>query len=831
VSELTRRLFLKTGLLGFSSLALGPASFWSGVPAAFASPEDAVSLFTGRVVKGVPSTCGSCSAGCGIKVFVDEGMLLGLAGNPEHPVNRGALCALGSAGMNLFDHPGRIRKPMRRVGKRGDGQWRQIEWEEALSEVAAALNRIRSGAGPGPLAVAAPGREITPFLRWFLGTLPGSILEVSDGYELSVEKELGRVFWGPARAVPDPANAGLVLNFGANPLGSTRQLVELARGWGEAGRRGPAWITLDPRLSETASRSEEWIPLRPGSDRALALAVAGLVLQNGWEDRAFLSRATDLDPGALRRALGEWTPERAADLCGVPVSTICRIAERFGTTGRSLALYGSGVTARRGGPEAARAILLLNFLKGNVGSRGGWLLHRPIPWRQPDSLPEAAEPEELAGTLFYALRRGERRIGCLLSVQANPAATDPECESTAEVLKSTERVPFHVSFSCVPNETARLADLLLPATTFLESWGLHAGYCASEGHAWLGLRQPVLEAAGGVRCPEDFLLEIARRLDGRPGEALPFKTAEGYYCSLLERTFPVQAGKGLLARLREKGFCVLGPEPCPDASAGSRVAGFDRSNHSPGARDSGVPVTIASAVAGQVRGAAGRGTEIPGAAGLLRDSTAGAEDREPEAPLEQVELLGSPAGAEDREDATGPNRGGSPVPRTPLSHLIPGMVSPPADTVAGERAAEEGKTLILFTSPTQGDEAGSCRWLEEIDHASPVWIHRRAAGELGIKEGDWVSLTGPAGRSIRTRARLTEGIHPEAVAIQARAEDRGLDDVLPRGRTGEQKPDEALVWWGDETYGENARRLVPWPGDPYQEAPGWKNTRVIIKRA
>jgi len=779
VAELTRRVFIKTGLLGLSSLALGPAPFPGGRASALdIAPQDYVSLFTGRVVTGVPTTCGLCPAGCGIRVFVEEGRIAGLAGNPEHPLNRGALCALGSAGMNLADSPGRIRKPLRRDGKRGEGHWREIEWQDALREFASMLRGNRPGQTPGALAVAAPRRELSPFLNRLVAAFPGAVLAESDGYELPVEREAGRFFGGGYESAPDLARARLVLNFGANPLGSPRQLVSWAQWRGGERGAGPTWITLDPRLSETANRSQEWVPLRPGSDRALALALARVMLESGWEDRAFLSRATDLEPEALLGALRDWTPDRAAELCGLPVSAVLRLAERFGTTNPAVAIYGSGVTARAGGAQTVRAVLLLNLLKGNLGSRGGWRLYRPVRWRQPDLPDAAAEAEVAGGSLFHGIGRGLRRIGGLLSVHADPAATDPAGEATAAILRNPEQVPFHVALACAWNETARLADLVLPAATPFESWGLRWGYCPSEDACWLGLRQPALSAPPGVRSPEEALLETALLLGGKPREMLSFRSAEDYYRSLVAASFP--DGREIFGRLQASGFHVFGREE-------GRISERDR--HEPG--------------------------------GASRRAGKGGEGGR------QVGFSTAALKGEGAEDA---DRVGAAAVRIPVSRMLGETGSLEAGPAAGRKAQDPARTLILFASATQGDDAGHCKWLEEIDHASPVWINPLAARELGIREGDWVTLTGPAG-SIRTRARLTEGIHPEAVAIQARPADRGLGLLALPKAAGQGEPDLSLVWWSKEVYGENPRRLVPWPEDPSREAPGWKDTRVILKRA
>jgi anaerobic selenocysteine-containing dehydrogenase len=148
MSGISRRTILKGGLVGLSSIVLGPGPFREWFCLEAGEPRTYVSLFTGRVTQGIPTTCGLCPAGCGVLAFVDEGSLVGLAGNPEHPYNRGALCAFGSAAMQLISGPCRIRKPLRRVGKRGEGRWKEITWEEALGSPRV-MDRIESRRAEG----------------------------------------------------------------------------------------------------------------------------------------------------------------------------------------------------------------------------------------------------------------------------------------------------------------------------------------------------------------------------------------------------------------------------------------------------------------------------------------------------------------------------------------------------------------------------------------------------------------------------------------------------------------------------------------------------------
>jgi anaerobic selenocysteine-containing dehydrogenase len=625
------------------------------------------------------------------------------------------------------------------LGKRGDGRWEEVSWDEAIGTVAKRLKGLKVDAESKTdgLVICVSGQGATPLVERFLAFHPRGLLSLADAYEHSVETAAYQSFNPRFDGQADLANAGRVLNFGANPLGSIRRLVGSARQWAEGEAKGVTWITLDPRLSETAAASHTWIPLRPGTDGVFALSLAHQIVKNDWVDRSFLEEATDVDRDALWEVLAPWTPEKASALCHVAAERIRWTAGAFAMADRPVAIFGSGVTGGRGGLEAAQAVLLLNFLVGNIGSKGGYRTTASIAWRQPDPFPLGSRDVPVTrGTLFWDLQRGKRKIGCLLSHAANPAVTDPDASETVKTLKDENRVPFHVTLASHWNETTELADLVLPATTFLESWGLSQSDVAEDASSWVSLRQPVCRPEGDARSLDELLLELAESLGGDWRKSLPFEDVEDYYRRLL--------GENLLA--------------------GGSGHGFQE------AKDKG--------------------------------------------------FLMAPRGAE---------HGGEKYQVRPvLSRIVPRIAEG-----AGERerkSTDSGqKNLILYTSPTRGGQDHPCDWMDEIDHADPVMIHPRAAQDLGLGDGDWVTVTGPAG-SLETRVRLTEGIHPEAVAMAATSLDRESRAHCTDEAASETQSEGQRRWWEGESYGGNARKVIPWPQDPHRESPGWMGTRVTLTR-
>jgi anaerobic selenocysteine-containing dehydrogenase len=729
--SLTRRGFLKAGFAGVSTLVLTP--FGLKPLAESVEPAAHVSLFTGRRHKGIPTLCGLCQAACGLAAFVEEGRLVNVSGNPGHPFNRGALCAMGAAALNLTSMGGRILKPLRRKGARGEGRWEEIGFEEALRELEDRVGTLLSAGDGRKLALAGPSWQRTLLVERFLQVFGRGLFVDSEGWDRPVEAGIGQCL-GASGATPvaDLAGATFVLNFGADPLGSSRGLVGEGGAWTEAGARGCRRVTVDPRLSATAARSDRWVPLRPGTEGFLALALARELLTVGGVDREFLEKRTDLSLERLAWLLVPWTCEKVESSTGVAARDVRWMAETFAAAERPVAMFGRGITGGAHGLESALSVLLLNFLAGNLDRRGGLWVPGRISWQEPGPAVRADSGGEpvLQGALAPAVESGRLRVGLLLSSCCDPASLDPEPKRTAAVLSSLEAVPFHVALASTWSNTARLADLVLPAATFLEAWGLVARCDIEPDVAVLSLRQPVLEPPEGVRSLDELLLDLARNSGGTLKDAFPFRDVGTYYRAAFESTVR-QGPENEWDRFRERGFVH-------------------------------VPV-----------GRPGKG------------------DRYRIAPMME----------------------------SSISRLSERFVR------AQVRPEGSAKTLILFSSPVRGEGRFPSKWVAEIDHDDPVWMHPEAAGRLGLEEGDRVEVKGPVG-SLVTRVRLTEGIHPEAVAMSS----------LPAIPCGEKEcfvrsdPDRGLVWWKQEGPGDSARSLVPWPSDPTREAPGWRETLVRIER-
>ena len=481
-----------------------------------------------QLVPGVAAwfatVCRECPAGCGVLARNRDGRVVKLEGNPDHPVNRGALCARGQAGLQGLYHPDRFAGPQRREGE----AFKPLGWDDALKLVGDKLAAVR--AKPRALAVVSQlesGSLGTLLDRWAraLGGRPPVTLE-PFGYEAI--RAANRLTFG-RDAVPYHAfeDAEVVLSFGADFLESWISNGQAARGFARmhAFRDGKAgtFIHVEPRQSLTASNADEWVRNAPGTETAVALAVLKLLLEDGSvADKRYAEAVAAVDPKSI------------AEASGVPLETLKHVAKVFGSAKPGLAVGGGvGVT----GSQATAlqvAVNLLNTVAGNVGKtvRFG-----------PDHAYGRVTPYAEVARLVQAMAAGEIEV-LILGPGVNPAFTLPGGLKAVEALR---KVPFVVSFANLPDETNALAHLVLPDTHWLESWG---DYAPHEGA--LGLLQPTMKPVRDARPMGDLLLAVARAaLGAEEGKGpLPWTTFEQYLRSGWE---PVIKGGQWEAALQQGG--------------------------------------------------------------------------------------------------------------------------------------------------------------------------------------------------------------------------------------------------------------------------------------
>ncbi|MEM9412358.1 MAG: molybdopterin-dependent oxidoreductase, partial [Planctomycetota bacterium] len=383
-----RRQFLKLGAAVASSAVVASSSKSSAKPRRVRSKKklpakksNSHSLI-GRPdpekyknTKQVPGMCQLCSTICGIIGHVKDGQLIKIEGNPNDPNSRGRLCARGQAGLNHLYHPERLLYPLRRVGKRGEGKWKRISWDEALDEIAAKLKAIRDSGHPENFAFHQGRQRSKDALKRFLNAY-GTKTQLSHRSLCSGNRRAANLtyLWESDWDLNDVEHSKYILNFGSNAFEAHQGHIPFANRI-QNGRynNGAKLVTFDVRLSNTAGASDEWFAPFPGTDGAVALAMNHVILMAGKHDAEFIDRWTTSSTEELKGHLANYTPEWAEKVSGIKADDIRRIAHEFADAApRATTMCNRGSSAHLNGFYNDRAIQLLNAMVGSVGKKGGW---------------------------------------------------------------------------------------------------------------------------------------------------------------------------------------------------------------------------------------------------------------------------------------------------------------------------------------------------------------------------------------------------------------------------------------------------------------------------
>ncbi|HEY8359873.1 MAG TPA: molybdopterin oxidoreductase family protein [Ramlibacter sp.] len=460
-----------------------------------------------------------CPDTCALLTTVQDGVALKVQGNPSHLPTAGVLCNKVSHYAERTYHPERLLQPMRRVGPKGSGAFEPVGWDEALADIAQRLQAIAARDPQAILPYSYCGTmglvQGEAMAGRFFHQLGASLLDrticASAGAEGLTQTLGGKV----GMKVEFFAEARLIVIWGSNSIASNLHFWRLAN---EAKRNGARLVCIDPRRTETAEKCHEHLQLLPGTDGALALALMHELVVNDWLDHDYLAQHTLGWEGLRERAL-RWSPERAAAVCGVPAEQIRALARDYGTTQPAAIRLNYGMQRVRGGGNATRAIACLPALTGAWRHRAGGLLmstsgYYPIDKSQlqrPDLLagrtPRTINMVQIGDDL---LRPASPQFGpaieAVIVYNSNPLAVAPD---SGKVVQGFARPDlFTVVLEQFRTDTADYADYLLPATTQLEHWDIHASY----GHTDVLLNRPAIAPVGEARTNTQVFRELAARM-------------------------------------------------------------------------------------------------------------------------------------------------------------------------------------------------------------------------------------------------------------------------------------------------------------------------------
>ena len=460
-----------------------------------------------------------CPDTCSLVTTVVDGVATKVSGNPAHAHTGGVLCAKVSKYTERSYHADRVLQPLKRVGPKGAGQFQPVSWDEALSDIAARLHAIAQRNPEAILPYSYAGTmgyvQGESMDRRFFHQLGASLLDrticASAGSEALLHTYGGKL----GMRVQFFAESQLILIWGSNSIGSNLHFWRYAQ---EAKRNGAKLICIDPRKTETADKCHEHIQLLPGTDAALALALMHELIANDWLDHDYIAQHT-LGWETLRARALEWSPERAAAVCGISAEQIRNLARDYGTTKPAAIRLNYGVQRARGGGNAVRAVACLPALTGAWRHRAGGLLlstSSTAPARRADlQMPQllgARRPRTInMSTIGDALLQPASasfgpQVQALVCYNSNPVAVAPE---SAKVVQGFARNDlFTVVLEHFVTDTADYADYVLPATTQLEHWDIHTTY----GHTDILLNRPAIAPQGQARSNAQIFRDLAAHM-------------------------------------------------------------------------------------------------------------------------------------------------------------------------------------------------------------------------------------------------------------------------------------------------------------------------------
>jgi len=787
------------------------------------------SHLSGTKHKAIPTTCAMCTDHCPILGYVEDGRIAKIEGHPGSRKTRGALCPRGQAGLNQVYDPDRILDPLKRTGARGEGEWEKISWEAALAELTSRLAPLREQGRPEGFMVhhgdisASSTHVLKAFLSGF-GTTP---IDATAGLGERAKQTALELTWGPAQDVWDVEKSRMILNLGSNCLESGPNHLALVTRIAPALAEGRTkLITADVRLSNTAARSDQWLPIKPGSDLALILAMCNVVVEQnliGDDGKAFLQfckvtensdDTLDQKIAALKAHLAPYTPTWAAEVTGIDKKAIEEIAIEFATTKPACIISGRGTSTRGNGVETERAIQMLAAITGNVDKPGTRCLSVKPHWQHPainltTDIDDSILDQRSALQVLAMIANGKiKRPEVLLWYEHNPAFVNPDTQATIDVLHNEDLLPYTVAVSSFYDETAALADLILPQAVFLERWDWDDDPCPDQ-IAEFALRQPVIAPRGQARDFKDVCCDLATALN----IPLDFATGEAFVAASCKMTPEIGANGGL------KDLAMHGLVHPKGAT--KSYSTYEQ------------PLTVSVL--------SGPGVILDAETGVYWDWTKSAAANEEAARAQGYrETKGAYAGYVGQRIDGHDYLGFSPGSTNKSGYFelysdlaaARGLGHLPTYSAISEHDVRTANEMVLttFTVSVQADaRSQNSRWLSEIHHDNPAWINPAEAQRRNINEGDQIKIKSPTGEIVTT-AKVTNLITPGVIALS----DNGGHWQYGRYASGKDAPfaDEHQAhysghqWW--HHYGTSANWIIPHAVDPVSGQQRWNDTIVSV---
>jgi anaerobic selenocysteine-containing dehydrogenase len=842
----------------------------------------------------VPTTCFNCESACGLLAYIDKatGEVQKFEGNPEHPGSRGRNCAKGPATLNQITDPDRILYPLKRTGKRGEGKWERVSWDEVLDELAGRIRKaiVEDRRKEIMYHVGRPGED--GFTERILAAWGIDGHNSHTNICSSSSREGYQLWMGLDRPSPDHANAKVIFLISAH-LESGHYFNPHAQRVIEGKTNGAKLIVFDTRLSNTATHADHWVSPIPGSEAAILLAIANYLIRNNLYNRDFVRRWWNWEEylslehsevessfenfeQILKELYREYTFEFAGKESGVDPRQLEEVAKCVATAGTRLSTHNwrSASSGNSGGWQVARCLFMLNALMGAVATEGSvfpnaWNKFVPRPiytpphpkmWNEttwPREYPLSMN--ELSFLLPHLLKDGRAKLDVYFTRVYNPVWTNPDGFSWIEALTDKDLIGCHVALTPVWNETSYFADYILPMGLGSERHDIHS--YETHDSQWLGFRQPVMKAArerlgeeigdtrevnpGEVWEENEFWLELSWRIDpdGRlgirqyveskknPGDRL---SVDEYYEWIFENSVPglpqKAAAEGLkpLEFMRRYGAFEIATKVGalyeetipPEEIEDGRQDDFGRV-YTTTAKPASPNIVPLPTIDPDSEGRRFVGVNIDG---TIRRG------------------FPTPSGRLEFFSRTLADWGWQEValPTYIRSHVHPENM-----------AADQSVLISTFRLAMQiHTRSSNAKWLNEIAHTNPLWIHPSFAKRIGVGTGDLVRVETEIGYFV-VHAWVTEGIRPEVVACSHhmgrwKTHEQGARQMMATVKLDHQNtewglrrekgveayqssdPDTLRIWWSD--VGVHQNLTFPVHPDPVSGMHCWHQA-VRVKKA
>ena len=736
----------------------------------------------------VPTTCFNCESACGLLAYVDKttGNVRKFEGNPYHPGSRGRNCAKGPATVNQITDPDRILYPLKRKGERGSGEWERVSWEEALKDIGGRINKALKEGRNNEIAyhVGRPGHE-----GYANRVLQGWGVDGHNSHTniCSSGARFGYNIWqGYDRPSPDYANADFILLVSAH-LESGHYFNPHAQRIMEGMMAGAKLAVMDPRLSNTASMADYWMPTYPGTEAAALLAMVRVILQEGIYNRAYMhdwvnwqeylkkmhpSAKVDFDV-FIEKVIEEYkdyTPEFAEKETGIKAETIVEVARGIGKAGSRFSTHNwrSAGSGNLGGWAVARGLQFLSVVTGSVGTVGGtspsaWNKFKPDFFDKPPAQKfwnELHYPKEyplafheMSQLLPHFLLEGRGKMDVYFTRVFNPVWTYPDGFTWIEALTNPDTMGLHIALTPTWNETAYFADYVLPMGLASERHDINS-YETHSG-MWIAFRQPVLREyarregknfeftyevnPGEVWEEDEFWIELSWHID--PDGSLgvrkhfesPYRKGEKinideYYQWIFEHT------KGLPEAAAKEGMTPL--------DYMKKYGAFEIEKTSYLKNLHKVPDDVL------------KGSEV---------------DKETHVIKKDGKAVGVQVNGEAVVGFPTPSRKQEFYSQTMVDwkwpeYALPTYIKSHVHEDEMDRDKGDYPLVPTFRLPVLiHSRSGNAKWLTEIANRNPIWMHPKDAAKFNLKDGDLIKAHTEIGYFV-DRVWITEGMKPGVIA-------------------------------------------------------------------